>query len=104
MEIMSVRLCILCIENAAVTQIQIEFNVLCVCALETIKILLFSFSVVVVVVVLNCVTISKAIKERALLNPDRIYLEGTRGCKLRDSYWCRKSSSQPRWRKRDGEL
>lgn len=35
MEIMSVRLCILCIENAAVTQIQIEFHVLCVCAVET---------------------------------------------------------------------
>lgn len=54
--------------------------------------------------VLNCVTISKAIKERALLNPDRIYLERMRGCKLRDSYWRRKSYAQPRWRKRDGEL
>lgn len=53
---------------------------------------------------LNCITISKAIKERALLNPDRIYLEETRGCKLKDSYWRIKSSSQPRWRKRDGEL
>lgn len=31
MEIMCVRLYIWCIENTAVTQIQIEFHILCVC-------------------------------------------------------------------------